>query len=140
MSNEDFSEYKIKTRNLQHSDEKLLNTDFCRSCLGAIIGRIYAKYYPTEPDPLNQQSNTILSQVQHVEQHLNVELKAFITTIENALQSNNLDTQERNFLKEIKNLLASANDISDIVKFIISSANLSCLTIEKLSSLFNKIF
>lgn len=140
-TNEDFSVYKITTENAAYSSgEKILHSGVCRSSLAAIIGRIYAKYYPTEPDPLSKQSNTILSQVQHVEQNLNIELKSFSNAIENALESKDLDVKEKNFLKQIKDLVTSAKDIAGVINIIVSLAQSSGFTLEKLTSLWDKIF
>lgn len=138
---EDFSVYKISTEDAAYSPkERILDAGVCRNSLAGIIGRIYAKYYPTEPDPLSKQSNTILSQVQNVEQNLNIELKAFSNAIEQALESKNWSAKEKNFLGQIRDVAASAKDIASIINIIVTLAQANGFSLDKLSSLWSKVF
>jgi len=109
----DYSRFKIELTG--DNSEYYVYLDTYKQKLGGLISRLHAEYFSNEPAPFSGMPNTIITQTQqqnvHVQMVLDIQSK-----IDETLSKSKKGSKEEKFLNKLKKILSSIKDVNEFIK------------------------
>lgn len=135
ISGRDYHDFFIKVKTSQLGES--IDTMVYRSKLGGLISKLHAEYFPTLPEPFSGKPSIVITQNQHQNQQLTMQLVFDIhEKINEKMPSLQEGSKEKTFLQKIKGTLTTTSGIVDLLGKIFSLAKECGVTTEELLKLF----
>lgn len=147
-SKTDLSRYKTEVKHHSGGDGYSSYSDYnistARQNIKALITMLHGKYFSEQQSPFSTSPHTKIdlnqTQTQNQQQTINITLLSAQEKINELLQDNTIEPNEKSFLTELKSNLPSITSLLQIVHLVLELGSKFGITSEKLHTLAKLIF
>lgn len=135
ITGKDYSKFRITP--LREQSEYIRISEY-RTKVSGLISRLHAEYFTGELAPFSGSPATIITQNQTQQQSMHlVMLLEVQSKIDEKLNKNEVEGEEKNFLQTLKSALSTVKDTTQLVQLILSTAKSFGITLDQLSKIFS---
>lgn len=137
VTGEDYARFKVQIRTAHRTmpNRRYFHQNEYRTNVSGLVGRLHAKYFQDETDPLGTAPSTVISQQQHTQ--IQVQIAVEVTSaIEQALAKNPSE-KEKSFLQAIKERLSTVKSAAGLIAMIATEAKAHGIGVDDLVKLFH---